>query len=74
LGDYLFYYTKHALEKMDALGILKSEVESAMRRGMKWKEEKSEKWHAQMGGIEIVFMKQENNFVIITIYLARREK
>lgn len=70
----MFFYTKHALEKMDGLGINKSEVESTINKGMKWKEKESEKWHAQMGGIEIVFMKEENKFFIITVYYARREK
>ena len=70
----MFFYTKHALEKMDGLGVNKSEVESAINKGMKWKEKDSEKWHAQMAGIEIVFMKEENNFFIITVYYAGREK
>lgn len=70
----MFIYTKHALEKIDSLGILKNEVETVIKKGMKWKETNSEKLHAQMAGIEIVFMKQDTNFVIITMYLARREK
>jgi len=36
---------------------------------MKWKEEKEEKWHARMAGIECVFIKQENQLFIITVYL-----
>lgn len=59
---------------MDALGIEKSEIERALRKGMKWKEEDSGKWHAQMAGIEVVFEKQEQEVVIITAYTARREK
>lgn len=59
---------------MDSIGILKTEVEDAILKGMKWKEEDTGKWHAQMAGVEIVFMKQDENFVIITVYLARREK
>ena len=70
LGDYVFIYTKHALEKMDALGIEKREVENAVKKGMKWKEETGDKWHARMAGIEIVFMKQHEDFFIITVYLA----
>lgn len=66
----MFYYTKHAIEKMDALGINKKEVEDAIKKGMKWKEEKREVWHAQKNGIEVVFMKEEDNFIIITVYLA----
>ena len=59
---------------MDALGIEKNEVESAIIKGMKWKEEDTDKWHANMSGVEVVFMKQEEKFIIITTYLARREK
>ena len=70
----MFIYTLHSLEKMDALGIEKNEVESAIIKGMKWKEEDTDKWHANMSGVEVVFMKQEEKFIIITTYLARREK
>ncbi len=68
----MFIYTKHALEKIDALGIEKREIEQTIKRGMKWKEEISEKWHAQMVGIEVVFMKEDNNLIIITAYFIRR--
>ena len=71
---HLFVYTKHALEKMDALGIEKGEAEKAIAEGMKWKEQDNGKWHAQMAGIEAVFLKQDNDFVIITVYLAGRKK
>jgi len=59
---------------MDALGINKVDIEKAIIRGMKWKELNREVWHAQMAGIETVFMKQEGNFIIITAYMAGREK
>ena len=74
LGDYVFVYTKHALEKMDALGIEKRDIENAIAKGMKWKEEANDKWHAQMADIEVVFIKQDKNFFIITAYLAGRSK
>lgn len=70
----LFIYTTHAVEKMDGFGFEKSDVENTVKKGMKWKEEKTNKWHAQLAGIEVVFMKQGNNFVIITAYLAGRKK
>jgi len=66
----LFVYTKHALQKMDALGIEKSDVENTVKKGMKWKEEDTPKWHAKMAGIEVVFMKQAKDLFIITVYLA----
>ena len=71
----VYFYTKHALEKMDALGIDKSEAELVITRGMKWKEEKRDGiWHASMGNLEVVFGKEDSSIVIITVYLARREK
>lgn len=68
----LFVYTRHAIEKMDGLGIEKKEVQITIIKGMKWKSE--DKWHSQMGGLEVVFVKEENNLVIVTVYLAGRLK
>ena len=70
----MFIYTRHALGKMDALGIEKRDVEISIKEGMKWKEENSEKWHAQMIGIEAVFIKQHKDFFVITVYVAGRSK
>lgn len=70
----MFIYTKHAIEKIDTLGMEKRDVENAVRKGMKWKERSSEKWHAQMAGIEIVFMREGKNIFIITAYFAGRLK
>lgn len=70
----MFIYAKHALEKIDALGLEKKEIEKAVKEGMKWKEEDSDKWHAQMAGVEVVFMKQFNDIFVITAYLAGRSK
>lgn len=70
----MFIYTKHALEKMDALGIDKGEVEITVKKGMKWKEHDRDVWHAQMAGTEVVFAKEEKEIFIITVYLAGRSK
>jgi len=70
----VFIYTQHALEKMDGLCIGKDEIQKAIKEGMKWKEEHSEKWHAQMAGVEVVFMKQDKDIFIITAYLAGGKK
>ena len=70
----MIIYTKHGLEKMDALGIEDEEVESTVRLGMKGRDADGEKWHAQRGGLEVVFARQEDMIVIITVYLARRKK
>ncbi|HLC57580.1 MAG TPA: DUF4258 domain-containing protein [Candidatus Nanoarchaeia archaeon] len=69
----LLRFTSHAMDKMDALGIEIKEVERAIKEGMKWKDSNG-KWHAQMAGIEVVFVKQEGEFVIITTYLAGGSK
>jgi len=66
-----FIYTKHALEKMDSLGIDKKEVESAIKIGMKWKDDTRDIWYANMSGIEVVFSKQKENIIIITAYYSR---
>ena len=70
----MFIYTKHAIEKMDSLGIEKRVIERTVKEGMKWKEENKEKWHAQMAGIEVVFIKQLKDIFVITAYLAGRSK
>ncbi|MBI4439732.1 DUF4258 domain-containing protein [Candidatus Woesearchaeota archaeon] len=70
----MFIFTQHAIEKMDALGVDRATVERAIRNGMKWKESKEEKWHAQMAGIEAVFQRQEKEIVVITVYEAGRKK
>lgn len=59
---------------VDGLGIEKNDVERAIKEGMKWKEEQSEKWHAQLAGIETVFVKQDRDFIIITAHPAGRAK
>jgi hypothetical protein len=46
------------MEKMDGLGIERKEVDQAICKGMKWKEKNTEKWHANMSGIECVFLKE----------------
>ncbi len=54
---------------MDAYGIMRDEVDKVISRGMKWKEENSDKWHAKMAGIECVFIKEEDSLFVITVYL-----
>ena len=70
----MFIYTKHSIEKMDAFGIEKKEIESIIKKGMKWKEEKSDKFHAQMAGVEVVFIKEDKDLFIITVYLTGRSR
>ncbi len=61
-------YSKHALEKIDAFGIERKDVESAIKYGMKWREKYSEKWHANKAGIECVFIKKGDTIFVITVY------
>lgn len=70
----MFKYTRHALEKMDGLGIERDDVKRAVMTGMKWKEAGTEKWHARRAGIEVVFVKEGSTTVIITAYLAGSEQ
>lgn len=70
----MFIYTKHYLEKMDALGLDKSAIEAVVKKGVKWKEEKRDIWHANMGNLEVVFAKSEADMVVMTVYEARWKK
>ena len=65
----MILFSRHALEKMDALGIDKEEINSVITKGMKWKEKNTEKWHARRFGIEAVFLKNNSDIFIITVYL-----
>ena len=65
-------YSKHALQKIDELGIERKEVESTLQKGMKW--ERDGKWHAAMCGIEVVFQKEEETAIIITVYYEGSKK
>lgn len=69
-----FIFGLHALEKMDAWGLDRKEVENIIKRGMKWKEEKEEKWHALMNNFEVVFQKENDTIFIITVYPEERKK
>ena len=69
-----FIFSLHALQKMDALGIEKKEVENIIKKGMKWKGDRIEKWHSLMNNIEVVFQKSGDEIFIITIYKGEREK
>ena len=53
---------------MDGLGLEVIEIENIILKGMKWKEENTEKWHANMSGIECVFIKEDSNIFVITVY------
>ena len=64
----MFIFSEHVLDKMDGYGIDKEEVKSVVIKGMKWKEKNTEKWHARAFGIEVVFLKEDSNMFIITVY------
>ena len=59
---------------MDALGINRKYVDSAIFKGMKWKENDNNKWHANMAGIECVFRKAEQIIFVITVYKEEGKK
>lgn len=56
------------MEKMNACGLEIEETEQAIRKGMKWKEHNADKWHANMAGIECVFIKNNDEIFVITVY------
>lgn len=53
---------------MDALNIDKGSVEHIILKGMKWKEKDSGKWHANMAGVECVFIKKGEKLFAIIVY------
>ena len=53
---------------MDGFGIERQDVETTLLKGMKWKKTDNEKWHANMAGIEAVFIKNKDIIFIITVY------
>lgn len=69
-----FIFGLHALQKMDAFGLERREVEYIVKRGMKWKEEEEEKWHALMNNFEVVFKKENDTIFVITVYPEERKK
>jgi len=69
-----FVYSLHAVQRMDGFGLTRKEIEIAVKKGMKWKEEHRDIWHASMGNIEVVFRKIKDVIFIITVYVDRRIK
>jgi hypothetical protein len=52
---------------MQQRSITKEDVKRIISRGMKW-QGRDDKWHAEMEGIEAVFQKREDCFIVITVY------
>ena len=69
-----FAYSLHALQRMIGFGLTRREIEIVIKRGMKWKEENRDIWHANIGNIEVVFKKINNIMFIVTVYIDRRIK
>ena len=69
-----FAYSLHALQRMDGFWLTRREIEIVIKRGMKWKEENRDIWHANIGNIEVVFKKINNIMFIVTVYIDRRIK
>ncbi|MDI6737118.1 MAG: DUF4258 domain-containing protein [Nanoarchaeota archaeon] len=63
-------FSSHAVDKMDMYGVDRKEVEAVVSRGMKWKEEGTEKMHARMAGLEAVFICKDGMVFVITVYPA----
>ena len=59
---------------MDGFGLTRKEIETVIKKGMKWKEENRDIWHANMGEREVVFRKIKDIIFIITVYFDRRIK
>ena len=67
----MLVFTKHARVRMYERGISPGEVKKVVETGMKWfvKNEGLEgRWHCKRGNIEIVFEKQDEDVLIVTVY------
>ena len=65
-------FGKHAIEKMDCLGLERKEIEKIIQEGMKW--QRDGKWYGNMYGIEVVFQREEDIIFVITVYFEGRKK
>ncbi len=63
-----FLFTKHARERMYERKISVEEVKATVNRGMKWFAKSDGRWHAKMGAVEVVFEREENHIIIVTVY------
>ncbi|MBI2445030.1 DUF4258 domain-containing protein [Candidatus Micrarchaeota archaeon] len=63
-----YFFKKHALERIAERKIEESEIKSVVAKGQKWFSEADGRWHASMGGIEVVFEKREESILIVTCF------
>ncbi|MAF34761.1 hypothetical protein CMO91_02860 [Candidatus Woesearchaeota archaeon] len=55
--------------KRNALGLDGATVRRVIHKGMKWINHGG-KWHANMEGTEVVFVRKEERILVVTMYLA----
>ena len=65
-------YTKHAVEKMQELGITVNEVKQAMIKGLKFGPNSRGCMHTRLNLIEVVYDRRNNVCSIVTVYWVRR--
>ncbi|MEK6981478.1 MAG: DUF4258 domain-containing protein [Candidatus Micrarchaeota archaeon] len=66
-----FVFTKHARQRMYERKITVEEIKSTVNRGMKWfmkNEGETGRWHAKFGAVEIVFEREEDYVIIVTVF------
>lgn len=59
--------------KMDNYGLDIDEVDAIIKKGMKWQEPNTGKWHARMAGYECVFIRENDTIFVITVYVEGEE-
>ena len=66
-----FIFTKHARQRMYERKITVEEVKLTVNKGMKWfmeSEGETGRWHAKLGAVEVVFEREDNYAIIVTVY------
>ncbi|MBI1971681.1 MAG: DUF4258 domain-containing protein [Candidatus Aenigmarchaeota archaeon] len=61
-------FTKHALEQMLERGVSKYDVREILLKGVKFGPDSKGSLHARMYGIEVVYVKSEGVYRVITIF------
>ena len=64
-------FTTHSRQRMYERKISPEEVKHAVAKGMKWfvkSEGEKGRWHAKMGAIEVIFERDDNLMIIVTVF------
>lgn len=63
-----FIFTRHSKIKMGQLGYTAEDVKEAIIKGMKFGPDSRGNAHSRLGVLEVVFRRENNSVVIITVF------